>query len=433
MLTRFHPTPVKTIAIPHHASGAPPRFVEYGYYCSIFYALLAPALGLSVGFLGAGMLVVLAAVCVLYIGPHVMTFYARIFFPLGCGLSLILLQILFHNESLFGENVRSFVTWMLALVIVQSLSLRQGFLQRFGIAIFVIGLMLLPYLKMDYIGTAEHQRAGLQEGVGLANPNDLATWFGFCALYFTIAGIEAPRVTVRIVSWLMTAGCLYVVGLTVSRGTLLAFAIGSIVALRRSLKRGFLPLLFLCTFSWLLYESGIFEQAVASYTARGAGKTGSGRFLVWPLVIERFLQAPFTGVGVSNMYTYINPNRAITPHNGFLYIALASGIVPLVFLVCYWWRAARGAFRAQGAPTAEAPFCLPLLLYAFLITMEGNLPFMKPWAIVALAIAIAAGSPYRVRGVVMRRRTQGSRAQHVRRRDSDALAAYQLQHLPPRS
>jgi hypothetical protein len=431
MLTRSHPLiPVKATPISHHASGAPPRFVEYGYYFSILYSILAPALGLSVGFLGAGILAVLAVLCVLYIGPRVMTFYSRIFFPLGCALSVIILQLLFHNESLFGDNVRPFISWVLALVIVQSLSLRQGFLRRFGLAVFLTGLILLPYLRIDYTGTDEYQRAGLQEGVGLANPNDLATWFGFCALYFTIVGIETPRVTMRIVSWLVTIGCLYIVGLTISRGALLAFAIASIVAFRRLLKRGFLPLLILCTLIWVLYESGIFDRMTASYMARATEE--SGRFLVWPLVTERFLQAPFIGVGVSNLFTYINPNRAITPHNGFLYIALASGIVPLMFLVCYWWRAARGALRAQGTPTAESPFCLPLLLYAFLVTMESNLSFIRPWAIVALSIAIAADSPYRMRGVVLRQRTRGGRVQHTGRRDSDALVAYRLQQLPPR-
>lgn len=430
MLTRSHPVPRKAIPVARHASGAPPRFVEYGYYFSILYSILASALGISVELLGTGLLAVLAVLCVLYVGPRVMIFSAQIFFPLGCALSLILLQIFFHNESLFGENVRPFITWVMALVVVQSLALRQQFLRRFGMAIFAIGLMLLPYLKMDYTGTTEYQRAGLQEGVGLANPNDLATWFGFCALYFVVAGIETSRLTVRIISWLTTAGCLYVVGLTVSRGTLLAFVIGSLVAFRRLLKRGFLPLLSLSALIWVLYETGIFDRMTASYTARATEE--SGRFLVWPLVIERFLQAPLIGVGVSNMYTYINPTRAITPHNGFLYIALASGIVPLAFLVCYWWRAARGALRFQGAPTPDAPFCLPLLLYSFLITMEGNLPFMKPWAIVALAVAIAAGNPHRFRRGVMHRRSQSGRAQYIGRGNSDAIAAYQLQRLPPR-
>jgi O-antigen ligase len=284
---------------------------------------------------------------------------------------------------------------------------------------------------MDYVSSVQFQRAGLQEGVGLANPNDLASWFGFCALYFTIAGIEAPRMTRRIALWLVTLGCLYVVGLTVSRGTLLAFAIASVVALRRILRRGFLPLLLLCALSWGVYQSGVFDRMTSAYTARVTEE--SGRFLIWPLAIERFLQAPFIGVGVSDMYIYIPAkNRSNTPHNGFLYVALASGIVPLVLLVGYWWRAARGAFHAQGALIAEATFCLPLLIYTFLITMEGNLPFMKPWAIVALSIAIAADNSYRVRGVVVRRPTWGARARHLRRRDSGALSAHQLQHLPPR-
>ncbi len=431
MLTRPHSTSEEAIPSLCHASGAPPRFVEYGYYCSIFYAILAPTLGLSVEFLGAGILAVLAGLCVLYVGPRAMTFYARIFFPLGCAFSLVLLQVLFHSESLFGDNVRPFVAWMLALIVVQSLSLRQGFLQRFGVVVFLIGLMLLPYLRMDYVSSVQFQRAGLQEGVGLANPNDLATWFGFCALYFTIAGIETPRVTVRIVSWLVTVGCLYIVGLTVSRGTLLAFAIASVVALRRVLRRGFLPLLLLCVLSWILYESGVFDRMAAAYTARATEE--SGRFLVWPLAIERFLQAPLTGVGVSDIYTYIpTKGRSITPHNGFLYVALASGIVPLVFLACYWWRAARGAFRAQGVQTAEAPFCLPLLIYAFLITMEGNLPFMNPWAIVALSIAIAWDASRRVNSIVVRRHRRGSRVRHLGHRNSDALSEYRLQHLPPR-
>jgi O-antigen ligase len=433
MLTRPHLVSVKAIPIPHHASGAPPRFVEYGYYCSIFYAILAPVLGLSVGFLGAGILAVLAVLCVWYLGPRAITFYSRIFFPLGCALSLILLQILFHDESLFGENIRPFVTWLLALIIVQSLFLRQGFLQRFGVAVFLIGLMLLPYLRMDYVNTVGFHRAGLKEGVsGLANPNDLAAWFGFCALYFTITGIETSRITVRIVAWLVTVGCLYVVGLTVSRATLLAFAITSVVALRRLLKRGFLPLLLFCVLCWVLYESGVFDRMATSYMSRATDETG--RFLVWPLVIERFLQAPLLGVGVSDMYTYVPAiGHAITPHNGFLYMALASGIVPLVFLVGYWWRAARGILRAEGTPTAEAPFRLPLLIYAFLATFQGNLPFMKPWAIAALAVAIAADSSYRVRDTVLHRRTWGARARHMHRRDRDALAAHQLQYLPPRS
>ena len=175
------PSSLEKLFISHWFHSSPPRLIEYGFYFSVFYAVMGPAVGISVGFLGlrssgsGGIMCLLSRVAG-YTRPF------TIAFPLGLRPHVDHLQLLFHNESLLGENVRPFITWMLALIVVQSLSLRQGFLQRFGLAVFLIGLMLLPYLRMDYTGTVEFQRAGLQEGVGLANPNDLAAWFGFCAL-----------------------------------------------------------------------------------------------------------------------------------------------------------------------------------------------------------------------------------------------------------
>src|SRR5262249_40460168 len=148
-------------------------------------------------------------------------------------------------------------------------------------------------------------------------------------------------------SWLAAIGCLYIVGLTVSRGTLSAIAVASIIALRRLLKNGFLPLLILCILIWVLAESGMFAQMTSFYGSRANEETG--RFLVWPLVIARFLDSPLIGVGVSNSGTFVPLKmHEITPHNALLFVALTSGIVPLVFFVLYWWRAARGALRAQA-------------------------------------------------------------------------------------
>src|SRR5262249_17959938 len=155
--------------------------------------------------------------------------------------------------------------------------------------------------------------------------------------------------------------------------------------------RSFLPLLSVCVLVWILYISGIFDQAATSYSARATTETG--RLLVWPLAIERFLDSPLYGVGVSNLDTYLpTHNRSITQHNSFLFIALASGIVPLLFYALYWWRAVRGAWRTQIVLAAESPFCIPLTLYAFLLALEGNLSFMKPWAVVILALAMAGNA-----------------------------------------
>jgi O-antigen ligase len=133
----------------------------------------------------------------------------------------------------------------------------------------------------------------------------------------------------------------------------------------------------------------LFERSTALYVARATEETG--RVLVWPLAFERFLSSPLAGVGVSNIATYVPIiNSTKTPHNSFLFIALASGILPLAFFVASWIRAARGAFRSLAERTANAPFLLPLLLYCFLYSQSGNQPFNHHWMIVTLCMAMTA-------------------------------------------
>jgi O-antigen ligase len=392
------PPHVRVIRIAHNSCDAPSGFIEYTYYAAISYGILADALGLSVSMLAGGMVMLLTVLCVLHLGPRAVTVYTPIAFPLGCAVSFIAIQVAVHHESL--QEVRPFIVWFLTLMLVYSLALRQGFLHRFVRVAFVIGLAILPYLKYQSEGIGV-ERAGLDRTMSLgdlANPNGLAAWFGFCGLYFTIAGIETKRHSVRVASWLVAVICLYIVSLTVSRGGLFAFAIAAVVALRRLLKRGFIPLLFLVIFSWITYEAGLFKFTASMYVTRGAEETG--RFIVWPLVIEHFLSSPLAGVGVSHVGIYISARHMVTPHNSFLYIGLASGVVPLTFFLAYWIGAIRTAFGTNAAQTVDAPFRVPLLLYAFVISFLGAVPFMSPWMIVTLSMARTAGSPrqlYRMR------------------------------------
>jgi O-antigen ligase len=255
-----------------------------------------------------------------------------------------------------------------------------------------------------------YERVGAEHEVYLSNANGLAGWFGFCAVYFIIIGIETKRGMVRVASGLVAMGCLYVVGVTVSRGALLAVAIATIVALRRLLKRGFLPLLCMAMLIWILYASGLFDQVGAFYAARGMEESGRG--LVWPIALERFLNSPLAGVGVSKVATYVSGRGEFTPHNSFLFIALTSGTIPLAFFVAYWWRVARSVLHAYTERTVAAPFYLPLVLYTFLLSQTTNI-LMEPWVIVTLCSAMAAGAPRRVRRVIVRPIRRGKTAEHT--------------------
>src|SRR5262245_26140080 len=104
------------------SGGAPLRFAEYAYYSSMFYSALAPALGLSVNLGGAGIVAVLAAFCVMCLASRARTVYAPIVPPLGCAVSSLVLQLTAHGESLLQPDNRAFFTWMLTLIVVQSLT-----------------------------------------------------------------------------------------------------------------------------------------------------------------------------------------------------------------------------------------------------------------------------------------------------------------------
>ena len=304
------------------------------------------------------------------------------------------------------------------MVVVHALCRREGFLVRFALVTALIGLAILPFL--DFIeGRAELDRSA---GVGgLSNSNALAEWFGFCCICFVVVGIETKRNLVRASFWLMSTGCLLMVGLTVSRGTLLSVAVALTIACRRVLRRGLVPLLVLLLTAWIAFAVGLFDDVVVSYETRGIEDTG--RFLVWPIAIMRWMEAPFTGVGAANVATFVaSKAKFITPHNSFIFIGLAAGIVPFVFFLMYWMQVLRGAMKWREGRSLDGPFVLPLVSFAFLTAQFGGLTFMTPWMVVTLTAAIASGSVPNYQRVGIIRNAEPHRPPGVRRR----AAAYRF-------
>src|SRR5436190_13841927 len=224
------------------AAPAPPQLVEYAYYVSVLYAVAAVAFGVSVPFLGVVLSTAIAGFCVVHLGSTSRTVYWPILPALLCAVSSLVVQLSVHHESMSDGYVRGFVTWIPSLITVQSLTLRRGFLNRFALATFAIGLIALGFGQTWSGGGVD--RLALDDSVSLNNPNDLAGWFGFCAVYFVVLGLETRRGAVRIGAWGAGLLSIYVVGLTVSRGKLAAVAIAIVIALRRKLRRSFLPVLF---------------------------------------------------------------------------------------------------------------------------------------------------------------------------------------------
>jgi len=361
---------------------------------------MASAWGISVPFVGGAGLALLALYCLWRQRNDAKTLYAQLLLPAGCAVVFVAIQVLVYDQSLLDQENRQFINWIWAIIIVQSLIPRETFLHHFAATALAIGALLLPHLNLTYGGEGSI-RAGLENDVGFANPNDLAAWFGFCCVYSLVVAVETRRHANRLVWLFIATGCLLVVGLTVSRATLMAVLIAGIIALHRILKRGFLPLLIFAILGSGFFISGIFDDAIGHYDQRGTEE--SGRLLVWPLAIERFFESPLVGVGTGRVGTYVpEMGEGITPHNSFLYIGLASGIIPLVLFVTYWVKALRGAWSANNGDSQNARFQLPLLIYTLIVSSFGAGAFMFPWAIVTLCNAMPRNAA-RVIGRIVQR------------------------------
>ena len=193
---------------------------------------------------------------------------------------------------------------------------------------------------------------------------------------------------IRIACLLVAVGCLFVVGLTVSRGALVGIALATAVAVLRSLRKSPMPVVVLAGCIAVVVASGLFSRAIDYYGARTSEETG--RLLTWPVVIGEFLTAPLTGKGVSNVAVFVaTKDDIVTPHNGFLFLALTSEIVPLVFFIRYWWMAGKGALAAARAPTFEFPsFAALFVCAAYDFAYKPGIQY--DWVVVALSIGLAA-------------------------------------------
>ena len=380
-------------AIPMQSSGntaldAALAPAEYGYYFVIFYTILGAPLGLIlIGSIGSGFLLIpVLALCFIALGPSLLPTIQTGWVPLACGITYLFIQLGVHGESLYEAYVYPFGQWILSLIIVQVLAVhRQNFFNRFVWFTLFMGLSMLPFISLSQAGG--YERVELNRELGYANANAMAGWFGFCVVCMVIKGFLEEKPASRLTAWAMALASFYVVTLTISRGALIAIAGALLVASKRLLKGGFVPLLMLAAIVGGLYELGVFERAVRSYSLRAGEETG--RFRVWPLLIDRFLSSPLIGSGASHPGAITSTGKYVTPHNSFLLFAVASGIVPLVLFCAYLLRSGLAALQASRLEDKESAYFLPLVVYAVLITCAGNTDFMTPWAIVSLALPIA--------------------------------------------
>jgi O-antigen ligase len=383
--TTSYAQPVGVIYSPSHTV---PAAVEYGYYLYVVNAVFGSLWGISLPLLGGGTIAALCFFCIWRLKSDLTQLLAPLKLLLACLISFLIIQIVVYGESITDSTGRGFTVTILHLILIRCLLLRPGFGHRLALVLFFVGLAVLPFIGFK----AGLERAYVEEEVAgnFTNANGLAEWFGFCALYFGVLGFENKRSVIRILAWSAVLLCLFIVGLTVSRGALAATAIGLIFASRRILKRGFLPLVFLVILAWVITETGLFSNIYSLYLERAGEDTG--RIGIWSEALKMFFSSPLAGLGAANSGVYLPGElKPLTTHNTFLFFAVASGIIPLLFFALFWIVALKRSLTGIDQQDYGA-FRAPLLMYFLVISFIGDLSFTFPAGLLGVVIGAGAGA-----------------------------------------
>jgi O-antigen ligase len=370
----------------------PSAKLEYAYYFAVVYSILGPAVGFEIPALGGGLILIVWLLCIRQLKKRMREVFAPISLLIACGLSFILIQVGVYGESLMDTDIRAFVTWMMGLMIVQSLLLRPGFSIRFPMLLFFIGLVTLPFLIFNPAGNVEMARADIAVQGALTHPAGFANWFGFCAIFFAVLGSESKQAIFKIAAWGMMIACLLLVAMSVERGPLFGTLLGLIVAFRRVLRRGFLPLFLLTFLVAVVSYTGVFERAASNYFERGFEDTG--REILWPEAIDRIEASPLFGEGKSEAVIFLGVNKFAQPHNSFLYFALTSGIIPFLLFVAFWVRVTWKVTFPSLSQVSDS-FSLSYLVFIGSSLMLGDLGFMSVSALFITSLVATASTKKR--------------------------------------
>ncbi len=252
--------------------------------------------------------------------------------------SFLLISLIKFNQEINMEVIIQLFWLMMGLVIlVSSLFLRnvnsKDVMDVLVSATSAMGILVLfcYYNGMSIQYIISRPYAGTRIMGGFDGPNELAA-FNLFVIIYSINMLLYNNVNKRkYIINIMVSGLIIIY--TWSRGGLIGLGIGVFISLflyfkdKINIKR----LIIFSTSSLL----GIyFSLNILVPSLMSVRRNASGRFEMISMIIEPILEKPIFGWGLGNISQYSSIANA-TPHNGYLFILFAGGIVSFVLYLMF--------------------------------------------------------------------------------------------------
>jgi O-antigen ligase len=271
----------------------------------------------------------------------------------------LLTLFLARELSSFAGHLKRVIVGYLAMVIVFRFADRERW-PWFALSIPVSGLAIAflvigVYLRRGFLVHKAYELRTFYSNVGWGSSNYVAAVLSLALLGSVILIVLTTRPWLRIVSALSLLPMGLAMALLVSRGTLVAVALGLLglfVAVGGKRRWGFLALGALGTA--LLTQLPVFKVILLRFTLESQNFSYYARLVGWKLAFQRFVEHPLLGVGLGQGKFQTDALSNLDPHNYLLSVASETGILGLVAWIALLWivfQTARDA--ARGDPSRK--------------------------------------------------------------------------------
>jgi O-antigen ligase len=307
---------------------------------------------------------------------------------IGCSL------LFFNNKWLqIPSKYLTFVQLFVVLWVVWQVAPTRKHQLRL-LAAYVMGAYVAA---LDTLVLYRKEAAVLKRfAAGNADPNDLAMTLALALPMAWYLGMTNREPWLRFLSRLYIPIGLLAIGLTGSRGGMIATIVAlSLVPLtltrlspgRRAIAIG---LIVISGAIAVIYVPQTLIERLSTTTQEVEGGRIGGRFKLWKAGLQAFVRRPVVGYGPSS-FPRVSQNYLVTKsqvaHNSFVSVLVEEGLVGLIlftmmFVVVF--------FAIQGLPTMERRYSLVLLATVFVAALPLTWEDAKPvWVVLALLLGLA--------------------------------------------
>lgn len=331
---------------------------------------------------------------------------AALLFLLWAGFGLLVNQGLEEIPNKFY----SFVQLFLVLLIIWELAPDRQRLLGLLLA-YVMGAYVAS-LDTIYLYITKHDE--LQRFAEAADPNDLAMTLALALPMAWYLAMTHARHLVRLICGAYVPICVVSIGLTGSRGgmlaTIVALMIAPLTMVRLSASRRAVAI-FVLVISGALAIAYLPETVIARLATTGSEFEGNvsigGRYKLWIAGVYAFLSNPILGYGPGSFKPVIMPQLgrlAQVAHNSYLSVLVEEGMVGFVL---YGLMIVTVCLAIRRLPVLDRRFAMVLLATLAVAMLPLTWEDRKPvWVILATLLGLAKAEPLPLHGAVQRFRTR---------------------------